>query len=116
MDARVDLRKRDGTTNIAKAGRFYTSFYMEEFYRENPEVIDALDARANPLKLFVLYESFIREKVLEANPTLRAETPDGRGEFIHEARVGSLVRRILPEFAQFIAAWVDRFENIKVTP
>jgi hypothetical protein len=70
----------------------------------------AQNARGNPLKLFVLYEDFIRRKVLDANPALRDETPDGR-ELVREARVGALVRRILPEFDQFIAAWLDRFES-----
>ena len=105
----TDLRKRDGSVNITRAGRFYTSFYLDQFYETHRELLMTLDALANPLKLFVLYEDFVRGLVLEANPGLREERPGG-GEFVHEARIGALVRRILPEFPQFIAAWLDRFE------
>ena len=58
------------------------------------------------------------ELVLEANPSLREERTGmtGSQEFVHEARVGALVRRILPEFAQFIAAWLDRFDTIPLQP
>jgi hypothetical protein len=107
----ADLRKRDGSINIQKAGRHYTTFYLNEFFEAEREAILTLDARGNPLKLFVLYEDFIRRKVLEANPALRKESFDGREELVYEARVGALVRRILPEFSQFIAAWLDRFES-----
>jgi len=105
----MSLRKRDGSLNIQKAGRHYTSFYLDQFYETHRELLMTLDAMANPLKLFVLYEDFIRGLVLEANPSLREERTGmtGSQEFVHEARVGALVRRILPEFPQFIAAWLD---------
>ena len=114
----VSLRKRDGSLNIQKAGRHYTSFYLDQFYETHRELLITLDAMANPLKLFVLYEDFIRGLVLEANPSLREERTGmtGSQEFVHEARVGALVRRILPEFPQFIAAWLDRFDTVPLQP
>lgn len=111
-----NLRKKNGAVNISRAGRYYTTFYLNEFFEVDREAILQIDARANPLKLFVLYEDFIRGKVLEANPALRKESFDGNSELIHEARVGSLVRRILPEFPQFIASWLDRFDTPLQSP
>ncbi len=115
MTSKLDLLKADGTVNIAKAGRFYTSQYLDEFFEAHREEIVAKEASANPLKLFVLYEDFIRGKVLEANPSLKEENYDGK-ELVHEARVSALVRRIMPEFPQFIASWLERFDAPLATP
>lgn len=103
-------RKKDGSVNMAGAGRYYMSYYLGEFFDAESQTIEASGANTNPLKLYVLYEGFIRAKVLEANPALRKESFDGRGELVEEARVGAIVRRILPEFSQFIAVWLDRFD------
>lgn len=102
------MTRRDGRPSMAETARRFLRTYFEEFRDKNRELLIERDALANPLKLFVLFESFIREKVLEANPDL-AEVGNG-------PRIDNLVRRILPEFPQFLGVWLEGFATIPASP
>ncbi len=102
------MSRRDGKPTMAGTARHYLRLYFEEFLDKNRDLLIGRDALASPLKLFVLYESFVREKVLEANPDL-AEMGNG-------PRLDALVRRIIPEFPQFIGVWLEGFDTVPGSP
>ena len=104
------FRKDDGTVNISKTARHFQGHYLEEFIGKERRMIEEKGALGNPLMLFVLYEEFLRQKVIETNPGLcdAYNVPN-------ETRIAVLVRRLMPEFPQFIASWLDRFETVPPT-
>ena len=102
------MTRSEGKPTMAGTARLYLRMYLDEFMEKQRDLLIECNALANPLTLWVLFESFLREKVLDANPDL-AEMGNG-------PRVDALVRRILPEFPQFIGVWLEGFDTVPASP
>lgn len=83
---------------------------FDEFWKKWRPVITEREAMGSPTKLYTLFTSFLREKILEAQPDL-----DGRDDFGNrrsEHLLNSILHRIMPGYNQFVEIWLEHFDPI----
>ncbi len=89
------MTRTDGKPSMAERARVVLLKEMRRWWSEEKDLIEERGFANDPVSLFALFASYIRIRVTQASPDL--ETRDSAAD--------SVMRRILPEFPQFLAVW-----------